>query len=178
MPRTFTLVRRRSRGTVSRSAREGNNAGPVRSRTWPFGSVVRVVVLANARCWYQPPLSPAGWRPASRNRAEMKRAARASPAVATRRPSMESCASAVRRLRVRSIVATGGLAAVVDGDGVAEQAAQRIAVKAEIERRLMTLGGGDDRYTRTRAGNYRSSLAVVSRAPRAGRRRRGRASRQ
>src|SRR5262245_18215502 len=68
----------------------------------------------------------------------MKRAARASPADPARRPSIESCARASRRLVVRSTVATGGLAADVDGEGLPEHAAHRVT--ATMRRRDMTQG--------------------------------------
>src|SRR6185503_11152812 len=67
----------------------------------------------------------------------MKRAARASPALATRRPSIESSASALRRDRVRSTVAIGG--SEEDDVPARKQAARRgIAIRS----RRMTGGLG------------------------------------
>src|SRR5688572_11557189 len=106
-PRTFTALTRRSAGTVSRSA-PVSMFMPVRMRSWPFANRVRVVVFTSVRRWKKP-LSPPASSPASRNRAAMNRAAFASPAVATRLPSIESSDNAASRDLVRSTVATGGI---------------------------------------------------------------------
>src|SRR5688572_23489413 len=106
-PRTFTALTRRSAGTVSRSA-PVSMFMPVRMRSWPFANRVRVVVFTSVRRWKKP-LSPPASSPASRNRSAMKRAAFASPAVATRLPSIESSDNAASRDLVRSTVAAGGI---------------------------------------------------------------------
>ena len=73
----------------------------------------------------------------------MKRAARASPADATRRPSMESWASAARSIRVRSTVATEAFEATAEvaGGAPAREQAATSRVNAKSERRIV----GEDR---------------------------------